>query len=335
MKFTQTRCEITKFQPDKTALIVSIDAEEGGLWGNKFKRVYLQDELDYFEGLERFQKIFDKYSMVPTYFVDYAVSSDKNASSLLRGIFKSGRCQIGAHMHAWCTPPFEEDLSETNSFFNNLPSELQLKKLQNLTESIEATFGIRPNTFRSGRFGFSDEVAELLKKLGYLVDSSVMPFCDLRGLSGRYLNAESYASYWIGDLLEVPVSNGFNIKNFKFGKELFDALTRSPYSLFHSIGILDRLGIFSKIYATPEHETINNLKKLALNYKKLNVPVWNIYFHSSSAGVGCNPYVKNGAQLEGFLSKLNMILGWCIEEAGFAKSTYIDTRERLIREKAL
>lgn len=328
----------------RVGLSVTVDVEETGLWKDEYRRTYSIDNLSYIKDLEKIQKMFDKYVMLPTYFVDYAICTSKDALSLLRDIFKSGRCQIGAHMHPWCTPPFTEELSNKNSFFNNLPRDLQREKLKNLTGCIEATFGIRPVCFRSGRFGFSGEVARGLRDFGYLIDSSITPFCDWHDMTGPNFNCAPYKPYWIdaenifredkgGDLLEIPISNGFSWLNFEAGRNIFDKLARAPYNKFHIIGILGRLGIFSKILARPESESLSSLKLLARNYRELESPVWNIYFHSSSAAAGGNPYVKTNAQLNHFLNKLDMLFKWCFAEAGFRKITLLDMREMLLREK--
>ncbi len=54
-------------------------------------------------------------------------------------------------------------------------TDLLSDKLKNLTEHIESAFGKRPLSFRSGRYGFNENVARVLVENGYLIDSSVTP----------------------------------------------------------------------------------------------------------------------------------------------------------------
>ena len=44
-----------------------------------------------------------------------------------------------------------------------------------LTAAIESAVGVRPVSYRSGRFGFSADHVAALEQRGYLVESSVAP----------------------------------------------------------------------------------------------------------------------------------------------------------------
>src|SRR5690606_39641380 len=88
--------------------------------------------------------IFERFGAAPTYLVDYPVAADDGAARFLRGLMEDGRCVIGAQLHPWVNPPYEEELSRRNSYLNNLAPALQAPKLNALTELIDRQFRIQP-----------------------------------------------------------------------------------------------------------------------------------------------------------------------------------------------
>lgn len=131
--------------------------------------------------IPRFQELCDKYNIRPTYLVTSEVSEDAYARELFSDYILSGKAEIGAHLHSWTTPPFSDVdglrfNDKNHAFATELPLSLLDEKIRKLTEQIEVSFGKRPLSFRSGRYGFNENVARVLAKNKYLVDSSVTPY---------------------------------------------------------------------------------------------------------------------------------------------------------------
>jgi hypothetical protein len=104
-----------------------------------------------------------------------------------------------------------------HAFASQLPGELLRSKTENLTQEIVAAFGVRPTSFRSGRFGMDTRTASLLDRAGYIVDSSVTPLTSwshhpgLDGIGGPDFRRHTATPFRIagsGDpgLLEIPVT---------------------------------------------------------------------------------------------------------------------------------
>ena len=102
-------------------------------------------------------------------------------------------------------------------FANELSKELISEKIRILTDQIEASFHIRPTSFRSGRYGFSEEIAEVLVDNGYIVDSSITPYIDWSSHKGlpdgsggpnflRYTPEPFRFTFDNGNLLEIPIT---------------------------------------------------------------------------------------------------------------------------------
>ncbi|MFH1919984.1 MAG: polysaccharide deacetylase family protein [Planctomycetota bacterium] len=313
----------------KTTLIVTIDTEEEGLWGGRYPRT--GNTVENIRGVPRFQSLCDRFGIRPTYLLDAPVTEDDEAVELFRGLQDDGRAEIGAHLHPWCNPPYREEVSAHTSYLCNLPESLQREKLTWLTEMIEARFGRRPTSFRAGRYGLDIVGARILAELGYLVDSSVIPFTDYSRDGGPNFEDAPHTPYFIdgedlrrphetGFLLEVPVSVGFNRPDFSRAHAIRQAAMRPWLRRLRAVGMLDRLGIVRKIKFSPEQADAQSMKQLVDAYLAQQAPAIVMMFHSSSLVPGYSPYVKTQDKLEGFHRRLEETFDYCLGQCGMAAS---------------
>ena len=167
--------------------ILTIDTEGDNQWDHG--RELTVENIKF---VPRFQDLCDKYLIKPTYLVTSEVCEDAFAKEIFTEYLLTGNAEIGAHLHSWTTPPFlDKDGYRYNdvnhAFATELPEDLLTEKIKNLTNQIETSFGKRPLSFRSGRFGFNENVARILTDNSYLVDSSVTPYTswsDHQGIPG-------------------------------------------------------------------------------------------------------------------------------------------------------
>ena len=62
----------------------------------------------------------------------------------------AANCEIGAHLHAWSTPPLSEvDKGVKHSYLHEYAAAVQRDKLTQLTDTIEGVFGMRPTSYRA------------------------------------------------------------------------------------------------------------------------------------------------------------------------------------------
>ena len=277
-------------------LAITIDTEEDN-WSDYYSKPVLSN----ISKIPELQKMFDRYEVKPTYLITYPVATDKNSISILRNIMEEGRCEIGAHLHPWNTPPFEEEKSVKNTMLFNLGKELQYKKLESLHERIFENFRMAPVTFRSGRWGFDQTVAENIQRLGYKVDTSVSP----------YLNWESYYGPDFSDrspmpeivrpgkngspdsgVLEVPATIGFLQDNYEFCNACLKGISGSALRHFRLIGLLDKLKIINKVWLSPESDNAEKMIQLAESITRKKYPILNMFFHSPSLQHGLTHFTK-------------------------------------------
>jgi len=294
-------------------LVLTVDTEEEGLWGGEFRTT--GNTVENIQGIPRFQALCDELEIRPTYLVDAPVVEDDRASSILAEIHADGRCEIGAHLHSWCTPPFDERYDRSESYQCNLPEELQRSKLEWLTNALTERFGSRPVSFRSGRYGLDTKGARILADLGYRVDSSVIPFTDYTEQGGPDFREAPWQPYHAAQadllsasdedgLLEAPVSIGFNRGQFPTAMRIQQSLRRAPWRWLKLEGILDELRLLRRIKFSPEQAGVRDLRVLADRYCESPGAVLVMMFHSSSLVPGHSPYVGSREQLQEFLRRI-------------------------------
>ena len=174
---------------EKPVLVVVVDTEEEFDWSGGFSRD--NTSVGSMRQIGRVQNIFDEYEITPVYVVDYAIATQPDAYRPLQDIHASRRCLIGAHLHPWINPPFEEVVNRFNSFPGNLPRVLEAAKLRILSESIGERFGVQPTIYKAGRYGIGPNTAEILEEQGYEVDLSVCPHVDDSGEGGSDFTGHS------------------------------------------------------------------------------------------------------------------------------------------------
>jgi hypothetical protein len=192
-------------------LQVVVDTEEEFNWSRPFDRDNVSVTAMQSQYLA--QELFAPYGLRPTYVIDYPVATTPDSIAALASFHASGQCQIGAHLHPWVNPPFDETVSSFNSYPGNLPPELERRKLAALTDAITASFGEPPVVYKAGRYGVGAATAAALRALGYLVDLSIVPHSDFSDDGGPNFRGCPGRPYWIGEageLLEIPLSRGFS-----------------------------------------------------------------------------------------------------------------------------
>jgi hypothetical protein len=322
-------------------LIVSIDTEEEGLWGNVYQSH--GNTVENIRGVERFQTHCDRFGVRPTYLIDAAVVDDDYSAGLFREIQQDGRCEVGTHLHPWCNPPFEEEVSRGNSYLCNLPETLQREKMVWLTDRIEQRIGRRPTSFRAGRYGMDMTGVRILSELGYVVDSSVIPFTDYSHQRGPDFQQAPHQPYMLdgddiccpnerGCLLEIPVSVGFNRVNFAWAHAARQLAMRPLSRKLRAVGILDRLGLVRRIKFSPEQSSATLLNTLADVYLAQGAVCMVMMFHSTSLVPGFSPYVPNEDRLERFYDDLAACFEHC-QSRGMQAATLTETAQCFLAER--
>ncbi len=154
------------------ALLVGIDTEGDNQWDLRARE---QQAFENIYALPKLHEVFERHGVRPTYVVTWPVASDERSQEVLRFLLLRGDCEIGAHHHAWETPPCTPEDLRRHPYASTLPREQFEAQLAELTSAIARAVGERPVSYRSGRFGFDASHVAALERQGYLVESSVAP----------------------------------------------------------------------------------------------------------------------------------------------------------------
>ena len=290
--------------------ILTIDTEGDNQW--EHGQGLSVENIKY---VPRFQDLCTRYKVKPTYLVTSEVCDDAFAKEIFSEYSLSKKAEIGAHLHSWTTPPFlnkegyrHNDIN--HAFANELPTKLLADKIKYLTNQIENSFGKRPQSFRSGRYGFNKDVANLLMENSYLVDSSVTPFTSWsshigipNGTGGPDFQGEMpypfYYDFDNGSLLEIPVTILPTIYPLTRNKTIANYYFKNVnYNLF--------LKILRKIYFKNQplwlrpHPwmNINSFEELLNEAINIKLPYIVMMFHSSELMPGCSIYRPDNNSIE-------------------------------------
>ena len=67
-----------------------------------------------------------------------------------------------------------------------------------LTEAIEENFGLKPIIYKAGRYGIGPNTSEILAKLGYKIDASIVPYTSYSSNAGPDFTAFTEEPFWFG-----------------------------------------------------------------------------------------------------------------------------------------
>lgn len=315
----------------RPALLVAIDTEGDNQWDvearrrQTFKNIY---------ALERLHDFLTKHRVRPTYVVTYPVVRDDRSAEILRSLVARGDCEIGAHHHAWETPPFSADDVSRHPYALSLPIDQFDAQLASLTSGITDAIGKAPVSYRSGRFGFSAAHVSSLERAGYLIESSVAPLfyeAHKRGpdfadapLAPYYLAYDTATRPGSSHLLELPISCALSRSTPAW---LAHAYARAPWP-YTTKRVLRWIGLAKVQWLRPSYSSAEDMMALAHRLVKRRVPLLNALFHSSEAIVGGSPYNRTDAELDAFFSRLGKFLAYATDTLGAEPMTFTEFRSR-------
>lgn len=307
-------------QPPRLAVIV--DTEEEFDWHHPLSRASIG--VGHIRDQSHAQAIYARFGLRPTYVVDYAVANQEDGYGPLRDWAEAGACEIGAHLHPWVNPPFDEPVTNRNSYPGNLPAPLERQKLTVLTEVIEKRFGRRPTVYRAGRYGVGPASAAILEDLGYEIDMSVVPRSDFRVDEGPDFRHCGPRPYWFGRshrLLEIPLTVGWTGLLAAAGAPLQHAAQSRWGRSLRLQGLLSRSHLFDRIRLSPEGITLTEMQRLTRVMIARGQRIFSLTYHSPSLVPGNTPYVANQSDLAAFLKTIEMYLEFFYDEIGGTAAT--------------
>jgi hypothetical protein len=287
---------IARFKPRfGQCFLVTVDTEEEFDWDQPLTRE--RHGIGHVPRLAKFQQFCEGEGVVPVYMVDWPIAQSREAAEVLRAPLAAGKAEIGVQLHPWVSPPFDEEVSQRNSFAGNLPRELEEAKFARLRDAIEENFRTAPLIYRAGRYGTGPHTARMLAEHGLAIDTSVRANFDYSHRDGPDYHHHPLVPYWLDDertLLELPLTTVFWGMLRRQGIWLYPAIARVP----RLSGALARTGLLERIPLTPEGTSVDEAIRgidMALDD---GLPVLVFSFHSPSLEPGYTPYVRDHDDLD-------------------------------------
>ena len=279
------------------------------------------------------QEIYDRFNVTPTYVVDYPIAVDPAARALLGAWREQGRAEIGAHLHPWVCPPHQEDVTAYNSYHCNLDPALERAKIEVLTEAVTEGFGEAPTVFKAGRYGFGRSTAAAIADLGYHIDCSFVPHASFQADGGPSYHNTPDRPFWLDSerrLLEVPMTSGF-IGAFAAAGGLLPGLFNNPQAKRLRVpGLLARTNLIARSALTPEGVSAEEQVRLIKSLMRRGHSFFTLAYHSPSLVPGNTPYVRNEAELDAFLQRIETVLRVFRDELGGVFTTLTRYRSALL-----
>ena len=314
-------------------LLVGIDTEGDNQWSAEARR---NQRFENIYALPRLHALFARHAVRPTYVITYPVAKDARSADTLRALRDGGDCEIGAHHHAWETPPCSDEDIRRHPYASMLPRAQFEAQLEQLTDAIGAAVGQPPVSYRSGRFGFSAGHVAALERCGYLVESSVAPlFYETHKGGPEFVEAplrpyflayDSATRPGCSGVLEVPVSAALNRR---IPRVLQFAYARAPKP-YTTRRVLRAAGLLRVRWLRPSYSSLDDMIALAKDLARWNEPVLNLLFHSSEAIVGGSPYNRTQSELDAFCDRLDRFLGFATRELRAVPATFAEFRSHYV-----
>jgi hypothetical protein len=320
---------------DRTlALLVGIDTEGDNQWE---ARARANQTFENIYALPRLHDFFERHGIRPTYLVTHPVVRDARSRDILCAVLARGNAEIGAHHHAWETPPCTvEDLAR-HPYALALPLTQFDAQLDALTCAIADAVGQRPVSYRSGRFGFAAAHVSSLERRGYLVESSVAPLFYEAHKQGPDFVEAPLTPYFVSydnatrpgtsGLLELPISSALNRRVPAVVERLY---ARAPWP-YQTKRMLRLLRLAEVHWLRPSYSSAENMMRLGRRIAEQRVPVLNLLFHSSEAIVGASPYNRSKTELDAFFDRLGIFLRYATETLGATPLTFAEFRRAFVR----
>lgn len=311
---------------DQPLIVTTVDAEEAFDWDKPLSRDF-RDVTSMGEQ-QVLHRVFDRFGVVPIYFVTYPIVAEPDGYAFLAECLKAGKCQIGAQLHPWVTPPFEEVVNAYNSFAGNLSETLEYAKLKTLTEAIASRFGVRPQAYRAGRYGVGPNTVKALASLGYRIDSSVVPEFSYHATGGPTFFGRSTKPYWLDAdrrVLEMPLTSTY-IGRLAGGswRHLANGLFENDARHTLSRALMARTGLMERIRLTPEGTHVSDAKRLVRALLKRGTRIFTLSYHTPSLVPGNTPYVRSRADRERFIGWFEEFYEFFLDEVGGMPATVND-----------
>jgi hypothetical protein len=241
------------------------------------------------------------------------------------------------HIHPWNTPPIVSNsaVRARETFLHNLPASLIREKLASVYHCFQ-TAGLKPTSFRGGRYSSGGAIHEFLQDHGFLADASVCPFSTWadegapdyrsRGLEPARVppRKDGQSVLW-----EIPLTLAFTRRPFELWRRWYELVERSWLSKLRLIGVGERLGLVRKVWLNFESPLGAHMTELLDQLQQASVDAICFTVHSSSLLAGGNSFTRTPADAEQLFARLEAVFSSLRNYRVFQPATVTQVAQQL------
>ena len=312
-----------------TLFVMTIDTEEEWDWASGWSTS--RPSVTNIRQIPRFQELCSRLGVYTTYFVNHAVLDNPDSRSIVLDLAGRAGIEVGMHIHPWNTPPVVGSgaVAARESFIHNLPADLIRAKLASTFE-LFSKCGLKPTSFRGGRYSSGGVIHEFLRDHVFMADSSVLPFSswqddgapDYRARGPQPVRHsprhKGDAPFW-----EIPLTLGFTRGPDVFWSKYFDLAGSRWLRPLRLNGIADRIGLVSRVWLNFENPQGRKMLALLERLRSEDKHTFHLCFtmHSSSFLVGGNPYTSSPADVDRIFHRIEEVFETVAGWANFRPAT--------------
>ncbi len=290
--------------------------------------VQARTSLRNLEGVPRLHRMCERFAVSPTYLLTFPVANRAN-NGALDEILSSGRCEVGACLQPWTTPPFDAHEDRLVAISPHLIRASMVQgKLEHLTDAIEARYGHRPVVHRAEQGGLNGAGLQALERLGYAVDCSVTPFVDARpeGVDWRQAPEAPYfpdrQQPWrrgSSPVLQVPVTVGWS-------REMPPTLARAVVQMPRAKRALANpwFPLTEAVWLDPSRSSAGEMRQLAQQAVERGLPVLHLWIRSNELWPGESKACPAAADVDHLLGEVESFLRYAVDHLRVTPRTLSD-----------
>jgi hypothetical protein len=308
-------------------ILITVDTEEAWDWSGPYPTSNFS--VEHINRIGEFQALCDRYSIRPTYFANHAVMVDSRASRIIFDLSRHKGVEIGMHVHPWATPPYRvgQTIVSRETYLHNASGSETNSVLEAVFQA-HLNAGIRPTSFRGGRYSSSGNIQRFLQENDFVAESAVVPYTawpedgapdySRRDVYPKRLAPvqRNYSPLW-----EIPLSAGFTRGSFSMWANVYDFVGNSLLRHLKLIGLAEKLGIVRRVWLNFEQNNQYDWKVFISLLQRMNVPCITFTVHSSSLFIGPGPYTRTIEDERQMFEKIERVFKFLSESIDFEPST--------------
>ncbi len=312
-------------------LAVTIDVEEEGLFRSEYHSG--DAPASNVPRLQLLDSVFREFDIRPTLLVSYQVARYAPNRRILLELVSRWQGEMGAHLHPWNTPPLDPLPYPEPAPSELIPRELLAAKLENLTAALKP-MGVRPVSFRMGRFNMGPKMLSVLEESEIRVDSSICPMrkyyggpSHLAAPSEPYFpDRDNLCRAGSSEILEVPLTVLPVVPGLGSALEGIERTGLVPRAWVSWFAM--NLG---SLPAQPYWTGLRRLKMAVQLHRARGGHVLCVFFHSSELLPGASPQTSTDQDVERFIDRLRHFFSWLRRKISVESITLSELRDSFHR----